>query len=181
MSNKQEAPVQVIQIFVTPDGERHGSHDAAMQHYREAILGSEVTRWVEEHCDLPNHVVQKGVIDAINDDWRNLLRILSRRVELEGEAGEVPESMLHLLDKPLRSLKLAVRVENALFHADVKHVGAVVTKSEADLLEIKKFGRTGLYELKTALAAHGLSIGMEAPEWLPPPPEDDDATNGDED
>jgi DNA-directed RNA polymerase subunit alpha len=57
----------------------------------------------------------------------------------------------------------------------VRTIGELVTKSEADLLRVRSFGKTSLREVKQKLAEMGLSLGMtiggEAPKPAPGPME----------
>ena len=59
------------------------------------------------------------------------------------------------------SLELSVRAANCLENANIKYIGELVTKTEADMLKTKNFGRKSLNEIKDILAEMGLSLGMK--------------------
>ncbi len=64
------------------------------------------------------------------------------------------------LAKALEELALPARAINALKNADMNLVVDLVQKTEADLEHVKNLGEKSIDEIKTALAALGLSLGM---------------------
>jgi DNA-directed RNA polymerase subunit alpha (EC 2.7.7.6) len=48
-----------------------------------------------------------------------------------------------------------------LKNADIKYIGELVQKTEAEMLKTKNFGRKSLNEIKEILAEMGLSLGMK--------------------
>jgi DNA-directed RNA polymerase subunit alpha len=64
------------------------------------------------------------------------------------------------LGKALEELALPQRAINALKGADINLVVDLAQKTEADLGEVKNLGDKSIDEIKTALAALGLSLGM---------------------
>jgi DNA-directed RNA polymerase subunit alpha len=64
------------------------------------------------------------------------------------------------LAKTLEELALPARAINALKNADINLVVDLVQKGEADLEHVKNLGEKSIDEIKTALAALGLSLGM---------------------
>jgi DNA-directed RNA polymerase subunit alpha len=75
--------------------------------------------------------------------------------EVSGE-GFLQES----LAKPLEELPLPARAINALKNADIMVVADLVQKTDQDLESVKNLGSKSIEEIKTALAALGLSLGM---------------------
>ncbi len=65
------------------------------------------------------------------------------------------------LFKTVDSLELSVRAANCLENANIKYIGELVTKSEAEMLKTKNFGRKSLNEIKDILSEMGLSLGMK--------------------
>lgn len=65
------------------------------------------------------------------------------------------------LFKAVDSLELSVRAANCLENADIKYIGELVTRSEAEMLKTKNFGRKSLNEIKDILSEMGLSLGMK--------------------
>jgi DNA-directed RNA polymerase subunit alpha len=81
----------------------------------------------------------------------------------EDEEAEVAAGEAYLresLAKPLEELALAARAVNALKAADLHLVADLAQKTEADLGEVKNLGDKSIDEIKSALAALGLSLGM---------------------
>jgi DNA-directed RNA polymerase subunit alpha len=82
--------------------------------------------------------------------------------EDEKEEG-VNENLLRSVDE----LELSVRSANCLKHANIKLIGDLVQKTEAEILATKNFGRKSLNEIKDILAEMGLSLGMKLDNWPP--------------
>jgi DNA-directed RNA polymerase subunit alpha len=77
--------------------------------------------------------------------------------EVEG-AGE--GSLQESLAKPLDDLPLPARAINALKNAEILVVADLVQKTDADLEHVKNLGDKSIDEIKVALGALGLSLGM---------------------
>ncbi len=60
-----------------------------------------------------------------------------------------------------------MRSANCLQNADIKFIGELVQKSEAEMLKTKNFGRKSLNEIKETLTALDLSFGLKL-ESFPP-------------
>ena len=73
-----------------------------------------------------------------------------------GGEGSLQES----LGKPLDDLPLPARAINALKNAEILVVADLVQKTDADLEQVKNLGDKSIEEIKIALAALGLSLGM---------------------
>ena len=81
----------------------------------------------------------------------------------EDEEADVASGEAYLreaLGKTLEELALPARAINALKGADMHVVADLVQKSETDLVDVKNLGEKSIDEIKTALAALGLSLGM---------------------
>ncbi len=61
----------------------------------------------------------------------------------------------------LEEIELSVRSANCLENADIKYVGELVLKTEADMLRTKNFGRKSLTEIKEILTKMNLRLGMK--------------------
>ncbi len=81
-------------------------------------------------------------------------------------AASVDEELVRKLSMPLSQLDLSVRASNCLESARINTVGELVTKTEADLLKLRSFGRTSLREVKKKLGDMGLDLGMTLPEGV---------------
>ncbi len=80
-----------------------------------------------------------------------------KKEEYVEPASEVNENLFKTVD----SLELSVRAANCLENANIKYIGELVTKTEADMLKTKNFGRKSLNEIKDILNEMGLSLGMK--------------------
>ena len=95
----------------------------------------------------------------------------------EPVAMETPKEEAKLNENLFRSvdeLELSVRSANCLQQANIRTIGDLVQRSEAEMLKTKNFGRKSLKEIKEILAEMGLSLGMKLENWppkvAPPPP-----------
>ncbi len=70
------------------------------------------------------------------------------------------ERLLEQLSRSVEELELSVRSYNCLKNADIKLIGDLVSRTEAEMLKTKNFGRKSLNEIKDLLAEMGLSLGM---------------------
>lgn len=89
-----------------------------------------------------------------------------RDVVVEEERRESPNLNEHLF-RSVDDLELSVRSANCLKNANIRHIGELVTKSEAEMLKTKNFGRKSLNEIKELLHEMGLGLGMKVDGWPP--------------
>jgi DNA-directed RNA polymerase subunit alpha len=80
------------------------------------------------------------------------------------------EKLNENLFRSVDELELSVRSANCLQNANIKTIGDLVQKSEAEMLKTKNFGRKSLKEIKEILAEMGLSLGMKLENWPPKAP-----------
>jgi DNA-directed RNA polymerase subunit alpha len=74
----------------------------------------------------------------------------------------------NLLRTRVDELELSVRSSNCLRAANIQTLEDLVTKSEADMLKYRNFGRKSLNEIGTLLDGMGLSFGMDISKYLEP-------------
>ena len=74
------------------------------------------------------------------------------------------------LNKSVDEMELSVRSYNCLKNANIRTIGELVQKTEAEMLKTKNFGRKSLNEIKEILAGMGLSLGMKLDNY--PQPQD---------
>jgi len=77
--------------------------------------------------------------------------------ELTGEDERLNDNLSRSVDE----LELSVRSYNCLKNANIKTIGELVGKTEAEMLKTKNFGRKSLNEIKEILSTMGLSLGMK--------------------
>jgi DNA-directed RNA polymerase subunit alpha len=80
--------------------------------------------------------------------------------ELPVAAVEEPAPLNPNLFKSVDELELSVRSANCLQNANIRYIGELVQKTEAEMLKTKNFGRKSLNEIKEILQSMGLSLGM---------------------
>jgi DNA-directed RNA polymerase subunit alpha len=79
------------------------------------------------------------------------------------EIERLNENLFRSVDE----LELSVRSANCLKHANIRLIGDLVQKTEAEILATKNFGRKSLNEIKEILTEMGLSLGMNLENWPP--------------
>ncbi|MDY6854806.1 MAG: DNA-directed RNA polymerase subunit alpha [Thermodesulfobacteriota bacterium] len=85
-----------------------------------------------------------------------------QKVEEEIIGDEVKESVVNEnLYRSIEELELSVRSSNCLKNANIKYIGELVQKTEAEMLKTRNFGRKSLNEIKEILQDMGLSLGMK--------------------
>jgi DNA-directed RNA polymerase subunit alpha len=65
------------------------------------------------------------------------------------------------LYRSVEELELSVRSANCLKNADIHKIYQLVSKTEAEMLKTKNFGRKSLNEIKEVLTEMGLTLGMK--------------------
>ena len=75
------------------------------------------------------------------------------------------------LYRSVEELELSVRSANCLKNASINKIYQLVSKTEAEMLKTKNFGRKSLNEIKEVLGEMDLSLGMKL-EGFEPPKED---------
>jgi DNA-directed RNA polymerase subunit alpha len=84
---------------------------------------------------------------------------------VESPVNEEQEKLNENLWRTVDELELSVRSANCLQNANIKYIGELVQRSEAEMLKTKNFGRKSLKEIKEILATMGLSLGMKLDNW----------------
>ena len=97
--------------------------------------------------------------------------ILQRHLDIFVNYGEIPEEeeeeeeedagFRDIVAKPISELELSVRSANCLEAANIKTIGDLIRKSEAQMLKYKNFGKKSLNEINAILVTMQLSLGMD--------------------
>ena len=98
-------------------------------------------------------------------DMKEDLAVEGGALAPEGDEGARRREMVDLLNKSIDMLELSVRAKNCLDSENVATLRDLVTLSEPELLKVRNFGKTSLKEVKSKLAALGLSLGMNIEEF----------------
>ncbi len=98
-------------------------------------------------------------------------------INFDEEMEPTPEDKVSNKEKPkfnenlyrsVEELELSVRSANCLKNADINQIWQLVSKTEAEMLKTKNFGRKSLNEIKEVLSEMGLSLGMKLEGFVPP-------------
>ena len=137
---------------------------------------------VEQRTDLDRLILDvdtNGGIDAA-EAVRQAARILRDQltvfVDLEAEASTVAPagikgaagSLDPILFRPIDELELTVRSANCLKAESVYYIGELVQRTENELMKTPNLGKKSLNEIKEALKAHDLELGMRLDNWSAP-------------
>lgn len=107
--------------------------------------------------------------EAVGQAAKILRDHLSSFIEFDKEKEEIKEFTIdketerlkNVLKTSIEELELSVRSSNCLKAANIKTLGELVKKTEAEMLKTRNFGKKSLAEIKEKLAAYGLSLGMK--------------------
>ncbi|MGQ0621812.1 MAG: DNA-directed RNA polymerase subunit alpha [Panacagrimonas sp.] len=134
---------------------------------------------VEQRTDLDRLILDvdtNGGVDAA-EAVRQAARILHDQLavflDLEGEIIQTvtkkpPGETLPILFRPIDDLELTVRSANCLKAENVYYIGDLVQRSENELMKTPNLGKKSLNEIKEALKAHELELGMKLDNWSAP-------------
>jgi len=122
--------------------------------------------WTNGTVSPEDALVEAGLI------LRKHLNPLVMYHELGDQVTSVSEEIVHvaatddagmeeLLAKPVSMLNLSVRASNCLEAARIATLCELVSKTEAELLQFRSFGKTSLHEVQRKLTEVGLALGMK--------------------
>jgi len=103
--------------------------------------------------------------------------ILQRHLDIFVGYGELPEeeeeeevvedsAFKEMISKPISELELSVRSANCLEAANIKTIGDLIQKTEAQMLKYKNFGKKSLSEITAILNSMALTFGMNVEDRL---------------
>lgn len=108
--------------------------------------------------------------DAVASAGKTLVELfgLARELNVEAEGIEIGPSptetfVAEQLSTPIEQLDLTVRSYNCLKREAIHTVGELLTRSEADLLDIRNFGQKSIDEVKAKLQTLGLTLKDSPP------------------
>lgn len=108
--------------------------------------------------------------DAVAYSAKILKEQMTIFINFDEELEPEPEKIAEESEKPkfnenlyrsVEELELSVRSANCLKNADINKIWQLVSKTEAEMLKTKNFGRKSLNEIKEVLSEMGLSLGMK--------------------
>lgn len=152
--------------------------DASYSPVRRVSYAVERAR-VEQRTDLDKLILDvdtNGGIDA-GDAVRFAARILRDQlavfVDFDEDAQDVAvkpgkPDLNPILFRPIDDLELGVRSTNCLKAENVYYIGDLVQRGETELMKTPNLGKKSLNEIKEALKAHDLELGMKLDNWSSP-------------
>jgi len=111
-------------------------------------------------CIRPQDAIAQAA-KIVKDHMYIFINFEEQPEEEEEEVDREAERMMENLKRSVEELELSVRSYNCLKNADIKTIGDLVQKTEAEMLKTKNFGRKSLNEIKEILSEMGLSFGMK--------------------
>ena len=81
--------------------------------------------------------------------------------DTEKKDADERERLRKLLNMSVNEIELSVRAANCLNNANISTVGELASKTEADMLKYRNFGKKSLTEIKAKLIQLGLSLGYK--------------------
>ena len=152
--------------------------DASYSPVRRVSYAVERAR-VEQRTDLDKLVLDvdtNGGIDpgeAVRLAARILRDQLNVFVDLEAEAATTvatsgKKELAQILFRSIDDLELTVRSANCLKAENVYYIGDLVQRTEMELMKTPNLGKKSLNEIKEALKAHELELGMKLENWSSP-------------
>jgi DNA-directed RNA polymerase subunit alpha len=108
---------------------------------------------------------------------RHLGKLINFEEEPEEESVEIEEEekVNEHLFRSVDELELSVRSYNCLKNANIRTIGELVQKTDAEMLKTRNFGKKSLNEIKAILAEMGLSLGMKLENFSPPQEDDENS------
>jgi DNA-directed RNA polymerase subunit alpha len=112
--------------------------------------------------------------DAVASAGKTLVELfgLARELNVDAEGIDIGPSptdafVAEQLSTPIEQLDMTVRSYNCLKREGIHTVGELITRSEADLLDIRNFGAKSIDEVKVKLAGLGLALKDSPPGFDP--------------
>jgi DNA-directed RNA polymerase subunit alpha len=111
---------------------------------------SHASKLLKDHLQLFIHMDEAVLVQEDKQEDEDVLRIR------------------HLLKTRVEELELSVRSSNCLRAANIQTLEELVTKSEAEMLKYRNFGRKSLNEIGSLLESMDLHFGMDISKYLEP-------------
>ena len=158
-NKKDDSPIGVIPV------------DSSFSPVTKVNFAIEETR-VGQITDYDRLILEVWTNKAVSPEEALLYasNILQRHLDIFVNYGELPEEeeeeeeedkdFLEMIRKPISELELSVRSANCLEAANIKTIGDLIQKTEAQMLKYKNFGKKSLAEISNILTGMGLGLGM---------------------
>ncbi|MFA5625048.1 MAG: DNA-directed RNA polymerase subunit alpha [Bradymonadales bacterium] len=136
---------------------------------------------VGQHTDYDKLTIEVWTDGSVipEDALAFAAKIIKEQVDvfINFDEVEIPEKPVEVvnevntneyLDRAVSEFEFSVRPANCLQNENIRYIGELVQKTEAEMLKLKNFGRKSLREVKEVLARMGLTLGMDLDNWEPP-------------
>ena len=119
--------------------------------------------WTDGSIDARSAVAQAAhiLVDQFTLFVGDGLVVEEEKPEIEEPKQKLNENLFRRIEE----IELSVRSANCLENADIKYIGELVQRSEAEMLRTKNFGRKSLNEIKDILSQMNLGLGMKFEEF----------------
>jgi DNA-directed RNA polymerase subunit alpha len=118
---------------------------------------------------LPNDGLSMGA-KILRDHFNLFIRFEETfEEEVEEVVDEEYNRIKELLERSVDELELSVRASNCLRAAQIRSIGDLVQKSEAEMLQYRNFGKKSLKEIQDLIQTMGLHFGMDVSRYLGTP------------
>ncbi len=105
--------------------------------------------------EIKNMLEAKGLRLGMAIEGQIPLSVIQEVQETQETESDIdPE----LTNKPLADFEMSIRARKCLEQLNIKTIGELISKTEAELLGVKNFGITSLTEIKQVLEKTGLSL-----------------------
>lgn len=131
---------------------------------------------IKEKIDLDRLIIfveTNGTITAAEAlHWSSKILIEQLTVFVKFDKKEIDEEKMMKdninpeLLKTVEQLELTVRSSNCLKSENIKYIGDLIQKTEAELLKTPNLGKKSLTEIKNLLLERGLTLGTRDESWI---------------
>ena len=111
----------------------------------------------EEALKTAGAVLRKHLDVFVDYDGEEKVEVVDGKKQVADER----ERLREMLNMSVNEIELSVRAANCLNNANISTVGELVSKTEADMLKYRNFGKKSLTEIKAKLVSMGLSLGYK--------------------
>ncbi len=150
-----------------------GDEATAIQLYEEIVEQDE--SYIGALINLGTLYEDKGRYDKASECFERVMRVrptdprarlyyeeavASFDTIVDDDMQKEVQRRVEVLQMPIADFELSVRSRNCLIKMNIRTLGDLVKKTEAELLDYKNFGETSLAEIEDVLISKNLRLGM---------------------
>jgi hypothetical protein len=130
------------------------------------LSGQNLSGWDLSHANLENTILKGTELRGAKvDPWALVTAQDWELAELDDELREVAQGLNPAIRRSIDGLEWSKRPRTYFRENEIRLIGDLVQKSEAELMRFPNFSRKSLNEVKETLARLGLHLGMELQGW----------------